>query len=95
MENDSSKDHIEDSNDESSQPSSSPDIIESELDNNIPEVTEFESETEYNSNLSYYLLYRDGIRREIKPLERYAHADIIAYALNIVDSIKLEELVSY
>jgi len=45
--------------------------------------------------LSDYLLSRDRIRREIKPPGRYAHADFIAYALNIGDSIELEEPVSY
>ena len=95
VENESSKDHIEDSNGERSQPYSNPEVIESELEDNIPQAIEFESRVEDNSDLCDYLLSKDRIRREIKPPERYAHADCIAYALNIGDSIELEEPVSY
>ena len=41
------------------------------------------------------MLTRDRIRREIRPPAKYAHADIIAYALNIGDSIELNEPTNY
>lgn len=41
------------------------------------------------------MLARDRARREIIPPVIYAQADIIAYALNIGDSIELEEPASY
>ena len=41
------------------------------------------------------MLARDKVRREIRPSFKYAHADIIAYALNIGDTIELEEPVTF
>ena len=41
------------------------------------------------------MLTRDKIRREIRPPSKYAHADIIAYALNIGDSIELNKPTTY
>ena len=41
--------------------------------------------------LTDYLLSRDRPRRTIRPPPCFAHADIIAYALNVGDSIELEE----
>ncbi|XP_052185243.1 uncharacterized protein LOC127796879 [Diospyros lotus] len=54
-----------------------------------------ENSVEIIPELDDYVLSRDKVRREIKPPTRYAHADIIAYALNIGDSIEHEEPVSY
>ena len=41
------------------------------------------------------MLARDRVRREIRPPPKYAHADVIAYTLNIGDSIELDEPVSF
>ena len=46
-------------------------------------------------DLRDYELSRDRVRREVRPPTRYAHANIIAYALNIGDSIELDEPISY
>ena len=41
------------------------------------------------------MLARDRVRREIRPPSKYAHTDIIAYALNIGDTIELDEPVTF
>ena len=62
---------------ESLQVTSSPKIAESEIDNEDDKTL-----AEIIPELDDYVLSRDRVRREIKPPARYAHADVIAYALN-------------
>lgn len=50
--------------------------------------------TTNGQDLSDYLLSRDRVRREVRPHAKYAQADLVAYALNVGDSIELEEPVS-
>ena len=42
-----------------------------------------------------YCLVRDRIRRQIKPSQRYAYADLVAYALSVAESIENEEPQTY
>ena len=42
-------------------------------------------------DLSNYQLVRDRAKRVIKPTKRYDHADIICYALNVVEEIQNSE----
>ena len=41
------------------------------------------------------MLARDRVKRQTRPLSRYAHAEVIAFALNIGDSLELEEPLTY
>lgn len=55
---------------------------------NLPDSDLVSSSSE---DLSDCWLTRDRVRRELKSPSRYAHADVIAYALNIGDTIELDE----
>ena len=46
-------------------------------------------------NLRNYMLAKDRVRREIRFPSKYAYIDIIAYALNIGDTIELDEPVTF
>ena len=46
-------------------------------------------------DLSDYQLTRDRVIRDVKPPFRYAHADVIAYALNIENTIEFDEPLTF
>ncbi|PON44219.1 hypothetical protein TorRG33x02_331230, partial [Trema orientale] len=46
-------------------------------------------------HLDDYVLSRDRARRQIKPTTRYARAELIAFALNVADTVEQNELASY
>jgi len=45
--------------------------------------------------LAQYNLARDITRRQIKPPQRYAQADIVSFALSVVEDIEAQDLVTY
>ena len=56
------------------------------------DITEGEND---DQQLRDYVLARDRVRRQTRPPSRYAHAEVIAFALNIGDSLELEEPLTY
>ena len=90
VERDSPSDKSMESNLDGPRSVSSLETVESEI-----EIEENEGSTESVPNLNDYILSRDMIRSEIKPPTRYTHIDVIAYTLNIGDSIEHDEPVSY
>lgn len=47
------------------------------------------------NSLHDHVLSKNWVRREFKPPSRFAHMDVIAYALNVGGSIELEEPLNY
>ena len=89
--------HSQATNLEDNQSGSDTELIERIADNtdlNDQEGT-LNDEQEEGQNLRHYMLARDRIRIEIRPPPKYAHADVIAYALSIGDSIEMSEPVSF
>lgn len=70
------------------------DIDTTSSDPNIPSISDSQIPFD-DQNLRDYVLSRDRVRRDIIPPLRYAYADFIAYALNIGDSIELDEPSSF
>lgn len=70
-------------------------LTSSETDLDAPNLANLDSAASSHEDLSDYWLSRDRIRRETKPLTRYAYADITAYALNIGDTIELHEPLTF
>ena len=89
--------HSQATNLEDNQSGSDIEVIDGIADNtdlNDKEAT-LDNEQEEGQNLRHYMLARDRVRREIRPPPKYAHANVIAYALTIGDSIEISELVSF
>jgi len=45
--------------------------------------------------LARYNLARDRTRRQIKPPQRYAQADVVSFALSVVEDIEAHDPVTY
>ena len=90
VERDNLSDKVVETSLKSPQVTSPPEIAESKIENE-----DNENSAEIIPELDDYVLSRDRVRREIKPSTRYAHAYVIAYTLNIRDSIEYNEFVSY
>ena len=61
------------------------DIFRDDTEQN-DQVTTDSNDNEDGKNLRHYMLARDRVRREIRPSPKYAHDDVIAYALNNGDN---------
>lgn len=46
-------------------------------------------------DLEWYLLVRDRAKRTSKPIQRYGHADFIAYALLVSETIDMNKLKTF
>ena len=64
-------------------------------DSNLEEQAKVDDNEGDEQQLRDYVLARDRVRRQTRPPSRYAHPDVIAFALNIGDSLELEEPLTY
>ena len=69
-------------------------VFQDDIEQN-DQVTPDGNEQGDGQNLRHYMLARDRVKREIRPTPKYAHANVIAYDLNIGDNTELDDLVSF